>query len=92
MPAIFVTLESDKKKLGKLFAPERKRQISEDTEQWDEDDDGNPESSLPCAKSLGMDASDRAPEDNQPNGGQANPHLAVKLRGMEAESVENLAH
>lgn len=92
MPAIFVALESDKKKLRELFAPERERQISEHAKQRDKDDRGNPEPSLPGAKSLGMDAGDRTSEDDQPNDSQANPHLSVELCGMQTESVENLAH
>ena len=92
MPAILIALESDKKKLGELFAPERKRQISEDAKQRDKDDRRNPESSLSGAKSLGMDTGDRTSEDDQPNDGQANPHLSVELRGMQTESVENFAH
>ena len=92
MLAVSIALQADEKKLRKLLPPERKREVGENPKKRDENDRGNPEFLLPCAERLGIDAGDRAAEDDQPNDRKAQPHLAVELRGMEAESAENIAH
>lgn len=92
MFAVSIALQTDKKKLGKLLPPERKREVGENPKKRDENDCGNPESPLPGAERLGVNAGHRAPDHDQPDDREAQPHLAVELRGMDTESAENIAH
>lgn len=92
MLAISIALQADEKKLGQMLPPKRKREVGENAKQRDANDCRKPQFPLPRAERLGVNAGDRAAQNDQPDRGQAKPHLAVELRGMEVESAENIAH
>ena len=85
-------LGSEEEKLRKLIPPERKRQIRKRASYRKQADHQHPQLSLPGGKGLSVDAGNGAEKHDQPNPCQAQPDLAVKFRGMDAEFGKNFAH